>query len=734
MQTLNFAAFFEQSPNPYVVLSPDFTILGANHAYLEVTGRTIEQLRGRSMFDAFPGSADGSENDPATLLRESLLRALHERRRDSIPLIRYGISRETPHGRVFEERYWSATHTPLMDADGKVTHLLQHTEDVSELQRLRALQREHDEKESSVVEARVLRRAESVQEQNRVLSQEAGALRQLFEQAPGFICVLRGPDFVYEMANDAYLTLVGRRDIVGRPRREVLPELAGQGVDAMLHRIFETGQRFTALAYPLRLQREPGAPLEERFVDLLYQPVFNERGEVSGVFVQGHDVTEQCLAQQELQRHRDQLEFMIVERTEALQRSEAERRVAQQALMQSQKMEALGKLTGGVAHDFNNVLQVIAGNLQLLGRMVGDDEAGERVQGRVQAAMAGVDRGARLASHLLAFARKQPLAPVAVNAGRLVREMDDMLRRALGASVELETVVGGGLWNTLVDPGFLENALLNLAINARDAMGGNGKLTIEAGNASLDDDYAAQHEEVIAGQYVMLAVSDTGTGMSAEVMQRAFEPFFTTKPDGLGTGLGLSMVYGFVKQSQGHVKIYSEPGHGTTIRMYLPRSMAAERLPAVSRSEAAMPGGMETILVVEDDEQVRESVVATLVELGYRVLKAADAHSALTVLESGATVDLLFTDVVMPGALRSPELARRARLLHPDIEILFTSGYTENAIVHGGRLDAGVALLSKPYRTEQLAEKLRHMLNNREQVMQLREELQRVADGRKARE
>ena len=734
MQTLNFAAFFDQSPNAYVVLSPDFTILGANRAYLEVTGRTIDQLRGRSMFDAFPGSPDGDANDPARLLRDSLSRALRERRRDSIPLIRYGISRETPQGRVFEDRYWSATHTPLMDDDGNVTHLLQHTEDVSELQRLRFLQRQHDEAESSVVEARVLRRAESVQEQNRVLSQEAGALRQLFDQAPGFICVLRGPEFVYEMANDAYLALIGRRDIVGRTRREVLPELAGQGVDAMLKRIFETGERFTALAYPVRLQRDAAAPLEERFVDLLYQPVFDEHGAVSGVFVQGHDVTEQCRAQQELQRHRDQLEFLIVERTDALQHSEAERHVAQQALMQSQKMEALGKLTGGLAHDFNNVLQVIAGNLQLLGRMVGADAGGERIQGRVQAAMAGVDRGARLASHLLAFARKQPLAPVAVNAGRLVREMDDMLRRALGASVELETVVGGGLWNTLVDPGFLENALLNLAINARDAMNGTGRLTIEAGNASLDDDYAAQHEEVLAGQYVMLAVSDTGSGMSDEVMLRAFEPFFTTKPDGLGTGLGLSMVYGFVKQSQGHVKIYSEPGHGTTIRMYLPRSIAAEHLPAVSRSEAAMPGGRETVLVVEDDEQVRESVVATLVELGYRVLKAADAQSALTVLESGASVDLLFTDVVMPGALRSPELARRARQLHPDIEILFTSGYTENAIVHGGRLDADVALLSKPYRTEQLAEKLRHMLNNREQVIQLREELQRLADNRKSRD
>ena len=725
MQNLNFAVLFEQSPNPYVVMSPDFTILGANQAYLDVTGRSIDQLRGRSMFDAFPGTADGGEDESTVMLRESLQRALTQRRRDALPLIRYGMWRETPDGRVFEERFWSATHTPLLGDDGEVRYLLQHTEDVSELQRLRALKRQHDEADPVVLESRVLQRAESVQERNRVLSEEAGNLRRLFEQAPGFICVLRGPQHVYEMANEAYLALIGRRDVVGRPRGEVLPELEGQGINVMLARIFESGERFTARAYPLRLQRTPGAPLEERFVDLLYQPVLDGDGAVSGVFVQGHDVTEQCLAQQELQRHRDQLEFLIVERTSALQRSEEERRVAEQALLQSQKMEALGKLTGGVAHDFNNVLQVIAGNLQLLGRMARNDEAGTR---RIQAAMTGVDRGARLASHLLAFARKQPLAPAVVNVGRLVRDMDDMLRRALGASVELETVVGGGLWNSLVDPAFLENALLNLAINARDAMGGNGRLTIEAGNASLDDDYAAQHSEVTPGQYVMIAVSDTGTGMSAEVMERAFEPFFTTKADGLGTGLGLSMVYGFVKQSEGHVKIYSEAGHGTTVRMYLPRTTAAEPALVPARTDPDMLGGSETILVVEDDAQVRESVVDTLGGLGYRVLKAADAQSALTVLESGVPVDLLFTDVVMPGPLRSPELARRARVLQPDIEVLFTSGYTENAIVHGGRLDAGVALLSKPYRQEQLADKIRHMLNNREQVMQLRRELQRVAD------
>jgi CheY-like chemotaxis protein len=301
-----------------------------------------------------------------------------------------------------------------------------------------------------------------------------------------------------------------------------------------------------------------------------------------------------------------------------------------------------------------------------------------------------------------------------INLGRLIRGIDDMLRRALGEAIEIETVIAGGLWNSFVDPAQVENALLNLAINARDAMEGRGKLTVEAGNASLDDDYAARHAEVSPGQYVMLAVTDTGCGMSPEVIEQVFEPFFTTKPEGRGTGLGLSQVYGFVKQSGGHIKIYSEPGHGTTIRIYLPRSRQMEDV-ATETETGPAAGGTETILVVEDDQDVRAVVVETLSDLGYRVLKAKDADSALAIVESGVPVDLLFTDVVMPGSLHSPELARKARERLPKIAVLFTSGYTENAIVHGGRLDDGVELLSKPYTREALARKLRHVLRNQQQ-------------------
>jgi len=378
------------------------------------------------------------------------------------------------------------------------------------------------------------------------------------------------------------------------------------------------------------------------------------------------------------------------------------------ALQQSQKMETIGKLTGGVAHDFNNLLQIISGNLQLLEMNPG----GAEVQRWIGNARSAVEKGAKLASYLLAFGRRQPLEPKVVKVGRVVTGMEDMLRRALGEEIEVELVISGGLWNTAVDVAQVENAILNLAINARDAMCGAGKLTIEAHNAVLDDLYCRTHGDVVPGQYVMLAVTDTGSGMTPDVLRQAFEPFFSTKAEGKGSGLGLSMAYGFVKQSGGHVKIYSEPGQGTTVKLYLPRTTAAEEpLGPVDTQQPAV-GGTETILVAEDDEAVRTTVVEMLTQLGYRVLKAADAASALAVVESGVPIDVLFTDVVMPGTLRSPDLARMARERLPNLAVLFTSGYTENAIVHGGRLDPGVELLGKPYTRESLARRIRQVLAN----------------------
>jgi PAS domain S-box-containing protein len=376
------------------------------------------------------------------------------------------------------------------------------------------------------------------------------------------------------------------------------------------------------------------------------------------------------------------------------------------ALFQAQKMDALGKLTGGVAHDFNNVLQVLRGNLELLENRHNRDLWSRERLGK---AIDAVERGAKLASQLLAFGRRQALAPVAINPARLIRALDDLLRRALGEPVEIETVVAGGLWNTFVDPHQLENVILNLAINARDAMPNGGKLTLELANATLDDGYVAALSDVQAGQYVLLAVTDTGTGMTQDVMERAFDPFFSTKPEGRGTGLGLSMAYGFVKQSGGHIKIYSEVGHGTTIKIYLPRSTEAAAEPR-QKASGGLKRGTETILVVEDDLKVQSTVTDTLVGLGYNVLKADDAQQALVVVRSGVHIDLVFTDIVMPGPLRSPDMARQAVQILPGLKVLFTSGYTQNAIVHGGRLDPGVELLSKPYSREQLAQKIRQLL------------------------
>ena len=377
---------------------------------------------------------------------------------------------------------------------------------------------------------------------------------------------------------------------------------------------------------------------------------------------------------------------------------------AENMVRQSHKMEAIGQLTGGVAHDFNNLLQIVSANLDLAAS--GEAKNDAVLAQRLENAMSAVSRGSRLTGQLLAFARRQALDPRSIDLGRMIRDMTEMLRRTLGETIEVEAVVAGGLWNTLVDPAGVENAILNLAINARDAMPDGGKLTLEAANAYLDDAYAAAHGEVVPGQYVMLAISDTGTGMTPDVMGRVFEPFFTTKSEGKGTGLGLAQAYGFVKQSGGHIKIYSEAGEGTTVKIYLPRTRRAQDTVDISGQQTAQ-GGRERILVVEDDEGVRAAVVDMLGDLGYMVLRAENAEAALKLLEEGVRVDLLFTDVVMPGTISTRELARRAQDLHPGIKILYTSGYTQNAIVHNGRLDDDAFLLSKPYRKDELARKLR---------------------------
>jgi signal transduction histidine kinase/CheY-like chemotaxis protein len=405
-----------------------------------------------------------------------------------------------------------------------------------------------------------------------------------------------------------------------------------------------------------------------------------------------------------------ELEERVAMRTSELTREIAVREAAEEQVRQLQRLEAVGQLTGGIAHDFNNMLSIIMGNLSLArGKMAqGDANIARHLDG----AHEGAARAASLTKRLLAFARRQPLEPAVINVNKLVTGMSELLERSLGETVQIETVLAGGAWPTEIDPSQLENAILNLAVNARDAMPAGGKLTIEVQNAFLDEAYAKRDAEIMPGQYVLVAVSDTGQGMPQETASRAFEPFFTTKDRARGTGLGLSQVYGFVKQSGGHIRIYSEVGLGTTVKLYF-RRYAGDSAPVgeVQRSEETPLGSAdETILVVEDDAGVRATSVETLKTLGYAVLEAEDGPSGLLVIHDNAHIALLFTDVVMPG-MSGRELADAAQQLRPDLRTLYTTGYTRNSIVHGGRLDPGVDLIQKPFTIDQLARKVRSVLD-----------------------
>ncbi|MCQ8870392.1 CHASE3 domain-containing protein [Mesorhizobium sp. LMG17149] len=401
----------------------------------------------------------------------------------------------------------------------------------------------------------------------------------------------------------------------------------------------------------------------------------------------------------------------LVRKNVALGNEIETREKAESQIRQMHKMEAVGQLTGGIAHDFNNMLAVIISAMNLAQRKLARGE--HDIAQFIDAAIDAATRAANLTARLLAFSRQQPLAPQIVDANRLLTGMSDLIRRALGETIRIETVLAGGLWKTHADPSQIENAVLNLAVNARDAMGDDGKLTIETANSHLDDSYAAAHAEVAAGQYVMIAVSDTGSGMTPDVIAKAFEPFFTTKAVNKGTGLGLSQVFGFVKQSGGHVNIYSEPGEGTTIKIYLPRYFGAEE-PAMTtgRGDNTAAPVTETILVVEDDARVRVSTTEAIRELGYTVIHAASGEEALQKLAENPNVALLFTDIVMP-VMNGRKLAEEAVARMPQLKVIFTTGFTRNAVVHNGVLDHDVHFLAKPFTIEQLAAKLRDVLGTK---------------------
>ena len=549
----------------------------------------------------------------------------------------------------------------------------------------------------------------------------ADRLRQMFEQAPGFMCMLRGPEHVFDLANAAYLRLIGCRDVIGKPVRVAVPEVQGQGFFELLDRVYRSGEPYVGHGMRI-LVRQDGRPVE-RFVDFVYQPIRDGAGNVIGLFVEGADATERVRAEQALREVNDRLEARVAERTAELRQAldqlhaEAlERQRAEAALRQAQKMEAIGQLTGGIAHDFNNLLTGIGGSLELLQTRAAQGRTGE-IARYVTAAMTSVTRAAALTHRLLAFARRQALDPKPTNCNRLVAGMEELIRRTVGPAIQIETVLAAGLWSTLCDANQLESALLNLCINARDAMPEGGRLTIETANAYLDEAYAATERDVRPGQYVSLSVSDTGTGMSADILARAFEPFYTTKPIGQGTGLGLSMLYGFVKQSEGHVRIYSEVGQGTTVRLYLPRDCSPEEAADAALANAHDAGAAsaqlgETVLVVEDEAVVRALVVEVLADLGYAALEAADGPAGLRILQSDARIDLLVSDVGLPG-LNGRQLADAAREWRPDLPVLFITGYAHNAAIGNGFLAPGMEMVAKPFAMDLLAAKIRRMVEAR---------------------
>jgi signal transduction histidine kinase/ActR/RegA family two-component response regulator len=403
---------------------------------------------------------------------------------------------------------------------------------------------------------------------------------------------------------------------------------------------------------------------------------------------------------------------VLQETNQRLANEASARKDAQGQVRQLQKMQAVGQLTGGIAHDFNNMLAIVIGSLDIALRRLSGAEHPQLAQ-LLRNAGDGARKAAALTSRLLAFARQQPLEPRIGDANKLVAQMSEMLRRTLGETVQLETVLAGGLWRVFADPAQIESCLVNLCLNARDAMQSGGRLTIETANTELDDQYARAHEEVTAGQYVMLSVTDTGIGMVPEVLERAFEPFYTTKSVGQGSGLGLSQVFGFIKQSKGHVKIYSEPGHGTCVKVYLPRYLGTDLQighKADLKGLTPVATGEETILVVEDESEVRATSVAALRELGYKTIEAANGKEALAIIENVPGVDLLFTDIVMPE-MSGRQLADAVIRIRPAIKVLYTTGYTRNAIVHNGVVDNNVSFLAKPFSIDALARKVRDVLN-----------------------
>lgn len=570
-----------------------------------------------------------------------------------------------------EETYWNYSFSPILGPDGEVAGVFNQGHETTD-------------------------RVFSARERQA----EMARLKDLFTQAPGAIAVLRGPNHKVEIANHAYIDLIGASgSILGEEIAHVLPGVVDQGFIDLMNKVYETGEAFRGTGVPIELGRNGRA--ETRLLDFVYQPTRDLAERVDGIFVEAWDVTERHQLLEDLKQLNATLEQRV-------QDAVAERMATEDQLRQAQKMEALGQLTGGIAHDFNNMMAVVISALNLMKRRLAEGEID--MSRYMDAAADGAQRAAGLTRRLLAFSRQQPLEPGRIDTSTLLPSLVELLGRTLGEHIRISTRIEEGVWPTFADRVQLESAILNLAVNARDAMPSGGRLTISASNAKVREE-ASVALPLQAGDYVLIALEDTGTGMPAEVIERAFDPFFTTKAVGKGTGLGLSQVFGFARQSGGHVALRSRPEVGTTAEIYLPRCLQEELRSTEDRPVELAPVAKHTvILVVEDDARVRSFSVEALRELGFTTISAENGAQALHMLQAGERPDLIFTDVVMPE-MSGPELSDAARQLIPGIRTLYTTGYTRDSLISGEREIGAAEILAKPFTLEELAEKVHSALS-----------------------
>lgn len=677
----DFRALFESAPNLFLLLDAKLEIVAVSDAYCAATKTVREQIVGRPLFSVFPDNPDDAAADGVSVLHRSLTRVLKTGQADRVPMQKYDIPRPANEGGGFEERYWAPLNTPVLEADGKVGWILNQVEDVTEFVRMQA---QGELSQRTIQELRdanislALRNEENAKLQHDLtvrsaqLQEASSFLDLVVENIPAMVAVKDATDGRFVLLNRAgeELTGIPRSESIGKNDYEFFPKDQADLFVAGDRRVLESGA-LEVIPEETIVTRHKGS----RTLRTLKLPVPDQEGRPKYLLAMSVDITEQKQVESQLR--------------------------------QAQKMEAIGNLTGGLAHDFNNLLSVVIGNIDLLReRFNADPESDELAEQALSAAL----RGAELTQRLLAFARKQPLQPRQIDLNDLVVSISKLMRRTLGDNIEINHLLEEAVWPIVADPAQLEASLLNLATNARDAMPQGGQLQITTANKHLDEDYASLHPGLAAGDYALIEVTDNGAGMTKQTMAQIFEPFFTTKREGHGTGLGLSMVFGFMKQSEGHINVYSEVGVGTTFRLYLPRAAKAPKLATASVQAVEHARGNETVLAVEDNPALRDLVVRQLTQLGYACIEASDGPAALAILES-RTVDVIFSDVIMPGGMSGYDLGRAALSRWPSIKVLLTSGFPEEKLNGNGNPPWNIRLLSKPYRKEDLARIIRDTLD-----------------------